>query len=85
MAELAARIEAACEAVGFRKEERPFNAHLTLARVKKLRYPDSVRTLLSTHPEAIGNLRVGAVSLVQSKLSASGPVYTVLKTFELSS
>jgi 2'-5' RNA ligase len=59
-------------------EERDYHPHLTLGRVK---HPAGLRSaaLLEGHESAVfGVVRVGAVTLCESRLSSSGPTYIAL-------
>ena len=59
-------------------DKRDYNPHLTLGRVKN---PAGLRsaTLLEGHESAVfGVVRVGAVTLCESRLSSSGPTYIAL-------
>jgi RNA 2',3'-cyclic 3'-phosphodiesterase len=74
----AAGIEAACEALGFAKEARAFHPHLTIGRVKTVRYGNLLRERLAAHPPfTIGPMTVESIDLVESLLSAAGPKYRI--------
>ena len=66
--------------LGFEPEDRPFSAHLTLARVKEMR-PQSRNVLReaieSIHPRP-ASCRIDAATLFQSQLSTKGARYTRL-------
>ncbi len=88
LAALAARIDGALAPLGFPREQRPFAAHLTLARV-----PDQASTserrdlsaLVSRYePPALPSMTFRQVSLMQSTLSPGGSVYTRLASFPTS-
>lgn len=66
--------------VGFEPERRAYAPHLTLARVKDLRRPDTgpVRAALSRRDGAFGEFDVPAVTLFRSHLSSSGSQYESL-------
>jgi 2'-5' RNA ligase len=75
---LAADIEVALDAIGFAPEAKPFNPHLTLARIKE-RSRDVGRALSDLAQDTkLGTLTVTAVSLMKSDLQRSGSVYTRL-------
>jgi 2'-5' RNA ligase len=85
MAALAARVEAACAAVGFPAEERPFRAHLTLGRTRGDRGAPPPRGL-TERLRAMGAVDLGFVradhfNLMQSDLSPRGPIYRVVETY----
>ena len=79
--ELAARVEAACEKLGFARDKRVFTPHMTLGRVTSVRFPDKLRQIVhQTGFPADGTLPVDAVGLIRSILAPAGPTYTMLKT-----
>jgi 2'-5' RNA ligase len=63
-------------------DERAYNPHLTLGRVKN---PSGLRpaVLEGLETAVLGVVRVGAVTLFESRLSSSGPTYVVLRRTEL--
>jgi 2'-5' RNA ligase len=71
-------VSARLEAVGLAREARPYNPHLTLARVRE---PAGLKpaSLFEGHPGHLGDTRVGAITLFQSHLSPKGPAYTALQ------
>lgn len=85
--QLAQRIDAACLALGFVPEERPFAPHLTLGRVKR-DASISERQLIgamidATRVETCGELKIDHVSVMKSELRPSGSVYTRLAAIAL--
>lgn len=83
---LAADVETGLAALGFPPEARPFNPHLTLARIKE-RSRDVGRALSAggalTQEARLGALPVAALSLMKSDLQPSGSVYTQLQEIPL--
>ena len=79
-------VNAALAVVGFEPERRPFRPHLTLGRVR-----DEVSTRQRAEIEvAVGKMdvpssswRTAQVSLMRSRLTATGAHYEVLATFPL--
>jgi 2'-5' RNA ligase len=69
--------------LGFAREDRPFRAHLTLARVREaagLR----ARTLLDAlDTRRLGTMTVRAITLFESRLSPRGPQYRVIQRTRL--
>jgi 2'-5' RNA ligase len=65
------------EPFGMEREERPFSPHLTLARWREGRRSDA-RRLLADEVGVVARMPVHAVTLFQSRLSGSGPTYSVL-------
>ena len=87
LADLADSVAASLEPLGLRREERAFNAHLTLARVRddapaaeRARLHDLVTRFNA--PE-FPWFRVDRVSLMQSTLAPGGATYRALATFPL--
>ena len=68
---LAERVDAACASLGFPREDRPFRAHVTLARVSDDARPAPLPALsLEAAPQPIDGLH-----LIQSTLTPQGSVY----------
>jgi len=78
-------LEAVLERKGFPREERPFQPHLTLGRVKS---PDGILPILSElekqREKEFGNMQVDRIALMESRLTPQGPVYSVRKEAVLS-
>lgn len=78
---LAEQVETSLETLGFLRESRPFNPHLTLARIKE-RSREVGKVLSDSgilkHETRLGSLPVERVSLMRSDLKPSGAVYTKL-------
>lgn len=81
VARLAADVERALVELGFAPEPKPFNPHLTLARIKE-RSRDIGRALAADRmlerTAPIGTVMVNAIALMKSELKPSGAVYTKL-------
>ncbi|MFN8498494.1 MAG: RNA 2',3'-cyclic phosphodiesterase [Anaerolineae bacterium] len=79
-------IEAVIAPLGFPTERRPFQPHLTLARIKDADAAD-LRLIGDTvrHAEAryLGQIAVQEVALMRSELRREGAVYTQLAAFPL--
>ncbi len=81
LAGLARVIEDCCEALGLRREDRPFRPHLTLARIKAgERRVGRVLAGLGVldRPLALPPLTVESVALMKSQLLSDGAVHTRL-------
>ncbi|HVN56102.1 MAG TPA: RNA 2',3'-cyclic phosphodiesterase [Anaerolineaceae bacterium] len=82
-------IESETVRLGYAAEERPFSAHLTLARVSHNATPDEVRktgeVLASYKVGPLGVVNVRSVRLFRSDLQPGGAIYTPLLTAQLSS
>ena len=71
-------------AAGFAVETRPFAAHLTLGRVKAASCVAPAASALEKEGAfSSAYAEVNAVELMESKLSAQGPAYSVLARVEL--
>jgi RNA 2',3'-cyclic 3'-phosphodiesterase len=78
-AELAARVEAACERAGMEPEPRPFRAHVTLARART----EGERLPPLPDPPALEPWTVADFALYESRLRQQ-PRYVVLRRYPLS-
>ncbi len=77
------RIETVATGFGYRPEQKPFNAHVTLARVKN-RPPPRLAELMQEHTETRwGTFEVTGVELFKSTLTPGGSRYDVLATAPL--
>jgi len=87
LADLADRVADSLEPLGFERDERGFNGHLTLARVRD-DTPPAVRERLHdlvmrfNAPE-FPWFRVERISLMQSTLTPGGSIYRSLATYPL--
>jgi 2'-5' RNA ligase len=78
------QIETQLEKIGFQPEDRPFHPHLTLGRMKSSRGKEELVERMEEHKEEeFGDIPVERVTLFQSDLRPSGPVYTSLGDVKL--
>ena len=81
---LAQKIEQVCEIFNLRKENRPYKAHLTIARVK---YPGDKQALIdiikSKKNDVYGKVDATEFKLKKSELTPKGPIYSDLFNIEL--
>ena len=69
-------------AIGFPEEDRPFQAHLTLARIKDSHGLTGLGDALTKHRAfTAGEFTCNELILFQSKLTPQGAIYTRLATF----
>ncbi len=81
VARVAAQLERAVQAAGLPPEERPFRAHVTLARFVTPR-PDRIAAFLREHADfATEPFDVAGLVLYQSKLSHTGAIHEVVRRF----
>lgn len=84
LVELAAKIEDGVERFGFKKENRPFSAHLTLGRVKDVKGIRPVIDKLKDQENfEAGSFLAEEFLLIKSELHPAGAIYTPLKTIAL--
>jgi len=78
------RLENELEKIGFELEHRPFQAHLTLGRMKSSRGKDELIGRMETYIEGdFGHFQVEHLGLFKSDLRPSGPIYTPLRELKL--
>lgn len=87
LARLASAIDNALEPLGFAREARAFNPHLTLARVREDAAPDvraQIHDIVAGMTAAdIPAFRATAFSLMESKIQRGGAVYRQVASFPL--
>jgi len=84
LAQLHAKLDEESRRLGFEKEARPFNPHLTIARLRK---PQGARALALAHKEMgfhATEVRVTALAVIRSELSSKGSKYTAISRHALS-
>jgi 2'-5' RNA ligase len=69
---------------GFSKEKKKWTPHLTLGRVKSLVEPGKLSGLILGEKEIVaGKMEVREIRVIESRLTPSGPIYTVLERIKL--
>jgi len=82
--DLAQKVEAICQGLGFEAENRPFSVHLTLGRAKGVVSAAALKASLEgLSGQTFGQQRVGRISLMESTLTRSGPIYRPLHRLNL--
>lgn len=78
-------VEAGLGNMGFEREEKRFHPHVTLGRVKRQARPRDLRGLgsLAAGVAYSASVPVGSLDLMESRLSPSGPRYSVLTSYRL--
>jgi 2'-5' RNA ligase len=80
---LAQELEESLEAIGLRREERPFVPHLTIARVKA-KPPEALHELLARHAKSVfGTAPIDEIELIRSEPGPEGSRYTILERWPL--
>lgn len=85
LCEIAREIDVGCEGLGVPRERRPFQAHLTLGRMRR-ELDDGERAALAAASRVVRrphDVEIRSVDLMQSRLAARGPEYTVLARIPL--
>ena len=85
MVTLAERLDTALQTLGFRRESRRFEPHLTIGRLRQggRTSPELVAELQQRSDLAIGSMKVSEVIVYSSDLRPSGPIYDVLARLPL--
>jgi RNA 2',3'-cyclic 3'-phosphodiesterase len=69
---------------GFRIDNRPFNPHITIGRIKLMKRPEILKSFLDKYGEVeIQEVNVKEVILFESILRPSGPIYKPIGRFTL--
>lgn len=77
------RVESALANLGFEPDEREFTAHLTLARIKSLRGTTAMMDVVTSHMNmSAGECAINEITVYQSVLQKSGPIYTPIEKFQ---
>ena len=77
-------IEDALDTLGFEKEKRSFNPHLTLGRIKFLKNRKKLIGYILKHSKTeIESLQISEFYLIESILKKDGPTYIDIKEFTL--
>ena len=82
--EVAAGLDKQLRPLGFGRDKKAFQPHLTLARVRSKPPPELASMLAELRERQFGVVSVSRVQLFQSELQPHGPQYTVLATAEFS-
>lgn len=77
---LASRIDANLSREGFPREKREFRPHLTIGRIKVPKNIDKLHTAISGMKNVdFGEMKVETITVMESRLYRSGPVYCPLE------
>ncbi len=83
LSRLQAKVESACEGLGFKPENRPFSPHLTLGRVQGKRNLQRLLDYIKIAPDFEQAFEADRFHLYRSVLTPRGAVYSVLETIQL--
>ena len=79
---LQAQIDTGFQDYGFKKEERPFRPHLTLARIKEPKGLDGLAEAVKKNEDYnAGSFTISGLTLFKSDLKPTGAIYTKLAYF----
>lgn len=77
-------IQKEMDSLGFREEKQVFKPHLTIGRIKKMEDTRRLRELESEFSGTeLQQVQVDSFTLFKSKLTSTGPVYSVVEKFSL--
>jgi len=78
-------LEQQLDSAGWPAERREFTGHLTLCRVRNPRAGVKLAAMIEEYKDfRLGTISADSVSVYQSQLTPSGPIYTVLGKYKLS-
>lgn len=73
-------INSKLSSLNFKKENKPFSAHLTIGRMKSAKGKDDILEILSHYKDTLfSELPVNLIKLKQSVLTPKGPIYSTKK------
>jgi 2'-5' RNA ligase len=83
-AELARRLDNQMAEIGAERDIRPYRNHITLGRVREPRHlAHLTRGLESLQGKSFGSMQVSEVTLMESKLTPAGPIYSPVERVRL--
>lgn len=78
------KLDKGVEQLGIKRESKKYVGHITLGRVKSQKNISKLKNILNSGTECYFGLeKVTSLSLIQSKLTPTGPLYTRLNNFIL--
>jgi 2'-5' RNA ligase len=82
---LATRVDAAAARCGFKHEQRAFNGHLTIGRLKRPHLQSETRTRIEAAIKRdLGISTINEMTLYRSTTAPAGPIYQALHDFHFS-
>jgi 2'-5' RNA ligase len=83
LTELARSVDKKLVELGFEKEDKPFNAHITIGRVKTSRFLRALAEgMEKVDADDLGSLRISGVAVMRSDLECEGPTYAPVRIIE---
>ena len=83
-AELARRLNEQMAEIGAERDDRPYQNHITLGRVREPRHlAQLTQRLESLQGKSFGSMQVSEVTLIESKLTTAGPIYSPVERVRL--
>jgi 2'-5' RNA ligase len=83
-AELARRLNEQMAEVGAEREDRPYQNHITLGRVRESRHlAQLTQRLESLQGKSFGSMQATELTLMESKLTPAGPIYSPVERVRL--
>ena len=84
MAELARRLDDALAPLGFEREKKRFNAHVTIGRARSPRGLESLAEALQRAEAGdLSSETIESIAVMKSDLRPSGPIYSVVREIKL--
>ena len=84
LAKVAESLEGGLKALGFPKEERDFNCHLTIMRLKSSRNKEALVSEVEKFSDfEFGVVKANSLRLKKSVLTSQGPTYSTLREVDL--
>ena len=80
---IAGELETACEPLGFKRENRAFHPHLTIARIRDSRHSEKVVEAHLQNDFGPINFEVTQIAIYESQLLRTGSVYSMVSKHEL--
>ncbi len=79
------KVDGALKPFGFYKEERFFKPHVTLGRIKYIKNKEKFNEVVNTYRDInMQEFTINEVYFYESELTPKGPVYKVIRKFDLS-
>jgi 2'-5' RNA ligase len=84
LVKIAKTIDEQISKLGFKRENRGFSAHLTIARVRTAKNKEKLIQIIEKYRDIeFGSFKVNSVKLIKSDLTPKGPIYTTLKEIKI--